>query len=155
MKKLLSILVFSLLFGGSAYAEDVILECKLINQIVTTNGETNVYSAQDLNSPIDLDNVFKINSQFETVFSYNRYSEKFEPISRSGKNFKLYWSENEINWSFVNPIIQGASNTNSLNRNTGKLVQKIFFDKTSATYKNTRISYSASTSQCQIKEKLF
>ena len=155
MKKLLSILVLSLLFNLSAFAEDVILECKLINQIVTTNGETNVYSAQELNSPIDLDNVFKINIKSKTFLSYNRSREEFQQLSRNLNNFKIYWSENEINWSFEYPILPGASNTNSLNRNTGKLVQKIFFDQTSATYKNTGISYSASTSQCQIKEKLF
>ena len=155
MKKLFLTILFTLVLCGGASANEVILECKFIKEVNTTYGKTKVYSAQELNSPIDLDTVFKINSKFKTVFSYNKYAEEFEPISRDRKDFKLYWSDNEINWTFKNPILKGTSNTNSLNRNTGKFYQKLFIDKTSDLYKSTGTDYSESVSQCQKRDKLF
>ena len=155
MKKLLLTIFFTLFLSGGASANEVILECKFIKEVNTTYGKTKVYSAQELNSPIDLDTVFKINSKFKTIFSYNRYAEEFEPISRDRKDFKLYWSDNEINWTYKNPILKGTSNTNSLNRNTGKFLQKLYINKTSELYKSTGTDYSESVSQCQKRDKLF
>ena len=155
IKKLFLTILFTLVLCGGAYAKDIILECKLINLTSTTYDKTVVYSAQELNSPINFDNVYKINSKSKTILSYNRYRGEFQQLSRDVDDFEINWSENEINWTFKTPIIQGASSRDSLNRNTGKLIQKIFFEKTSNTYKNTGISYSKSVSQCQKRDKFF
>ena len=143
MKKLLSILVLSLLFGGSGYAKSINLICVMKSSKTILNDNVqydDVSTVQDQVLIIDL--AKKTLLDYGTVAGISE--SQFENVEINDKTIE--WRES---------IKDFGSHKNILNRISGQLVSTSTYDKDSNIYKALGVSYVQSVSDCRMKEKKF
>ena len=157
MKKLLSILVLSLLFSGNAFAEDLNLTCKYItgqthyeNKIELTTRDEMVNSGL----PVRIDQVFIINSKTKKILR-QKYSGEFVPLSKNKDNFDIVWSDQNVIWSYQLDVFKGGVYKTILDRSSGILVDEVFHGQKSNFRKQSGMNYQKSESKCQLTKKLF
>ena len=138
MKKLLSILVLSFLFGGSAYSEETILNCEFDQgQIIWREGKIEAYNSTDPAKPKN--KTLRINSKKKELFLF------VDDISPIDKN-RVMWTDKEIKWFFND---DNYSLDTDLNRYTGSLVESINFKN------NPKLISRTHTFNCKKEEKKF
>ena len=138
MKKLLSILVLSFLFGGSAYSEETILNCEFDQgQIIWREGKIEAYNSTDPAKPKN--KTLRINSKKKELFLF------VDDISPIDKN-RVIWTDNEIKWFFND---DNYNLDTDLNRYTGSLVESINFKN------NSKLISRTHTFNCKKEEKKF
>ena len=135
MKKLLSILVLSLLLSGNAYAEKVFLKCELVHGMDNwkDKSKNGVYRKGELP-----DVGLEINTKTKKIFD-TTYSKSTVSIND--------WDDNKVSWS--QPTIFLKVNDYRLDRLTGKLlIIKGYHDH------NPMLSQIL-TYKCSVAKKLF
>ncbi|WP_440691216.1 hypothetical protein [Candidatus Pelagibacter sp. HIMB1782] len=138
MKKLLSIIVFSLLFGGSGYSEETILNCEFDQgQIIWREGKIEAYNNTDPAKPRN--KTLRINSKKKELFLF------IDDISPLEKN-QVMWTDKEIKWFFND---DDYSVNTDLNRYSGSLVESMIFKNNSELISRTH------SFNCKKEEKKF
>jgi hypothetical protein len=141
MKKLLSIMVLSMLYCNISFA-NILLNCQSYDMTFTKEGvrETTI----DTSSKI----VFKIDLSKKKIFELTEIDSEFEHI----EDYVMF-TDSKIKWSSKGGIFK-TETFNSINRITGEYIYEVFYSKESP-LKELAGTYSKSTYKCLVDEKKF
>ena len=159
MKKLLAIIVLGLLFGGNAYSNDIILNCKLLN--TTTyyeGGKTESSSPSDiLKTGFSMDEKYLINFNKKKILQEGRFSKEFEPIKSENKDVITNWNDMSVNWviKYNSAMMGGQSSTYNLDRTTGLLDETTLFPKGNNIRKAVKATMMKNNYNCEVAKKKF
>jgi len=141
MKKLLSIMVLSMLYCNISFA-NILLNCQSYDMTFTKEGvrETTI----DTSSKI----VFKIDLSKKKIFELTEIDSEFEHI----EDYVMF-TDSKIKWSSKGDTLK-TETFNSINRITGEYIYEVFYSKESP-LKELAGTYSKSTYKCLVDEKKF
>ena len=105
MKKLLGILVLGLLLSTNAYAKEIYLTCESYRVL---GHYKNGGVSDEPDGDVGLDTTFKINSDKERIYEFNKFSNNF--IEQKDVD----WSEAYISWKGVYGEVINVSKINRL-----------------------------------------
>lgn len=159
MKKLFFIFVVSLVWGGSVFANDIILNCKFINGAhFYENGTTAPISRSGMQSQaLNIDEKYLINVNSKKILKESAYSKEFVPIDNNTDYFDIEWNDLNITWrlKYNYPLMKGQMNRVSLDRSTGVMEQISSFEETSRLRIATKVTQMKSNYNCEIVKKKF
>lgn len=159
MKKLLAIAVLGLLWSASAYANDIILNCKLLN--LTTyyeGGKAEPSSRSDmLKTGFNMDQKYLINFNKKKILQEGKFSKEFEPIKSEFNDVTTNWNDMNVNWviTYNHEDMKGQSRTYNLDRTTGLLEETILYSKGNNIRKAIKTTMMKTNYNCEVAKKKF
>ena len=143
MKKLLSILVLSLLFGSSAYTKEIYLNCKNYKLITHhKNGKI------EIDKGFPMETIFKINTSKKKIFKLG-VSNFYMDLSKEN----LKWGEDFIKWNVHikkhSEEFSAFTTYSTLNRVTLNLKQSTLYENDKYYKKQDEFS------KCELIDKKF
>ncbi len=151
MKKLLGIVVLSLLFSGCASAEELTLNCKFISGVET---DERYQSQKKLNNEMDITLILntKLKRVIKAPYHYGAESGIWSDDLSNGTD---YWSDTEISWKHFSKLKKDEEiqlfYSAEINRYSGQMkTTKLWRYPNSDDHIGTDSMY-----QCSKKDKLF
>jgi len=147
IKKLLSILVLSLLLSGNAFAKEVVLVCKFENgNSYKINGTVDKFNKSTVQIPFE-DTIFKINENRKTLIEIRPNREK---IINDVK-----WTQAAIKWNPYKDYDPYTQWSHEINRFNGVYKYVALYDKESPFYKVRKLLRTEWFELCSTTKKLF
>ena len=161
MKKFILIIVLCLVWIGSAYANNIILNCKYLNGINYYDDGKTGYADREgmIKRGIEWDRKYLINANKKELFEESTYDKEFFLINNSTKaetNSQIEWNDMNITWRITYKYKDYEGYDESvLDRSTGALKIIKSYDESNLVRKSTNLKRLESNYNCEVVEKKF
>jgi len=161
MKKLFLILFAGLIWSGSSFANEIILNCKYLNGINYYDDGKTGYTDREgmIKRGIEWDRKYLINANKKELFEESAYDKEFFLIENSTKaetDSQIDWNDMNITWWITteNQDLKGYTKS-VLDRSTGSLKILNSYGESNLFRKSTNLKSVESNYNCEVVKKKF